>query len=666
MFGPAATSLPMASRTLIGNAEFRRAFAEASAVVERRRGWSPWREIDKDGAPHGVSIVERYFVEETLLQLCLFRAFAETNTRYDAVAGVSLGDAAAGFASGALTFDEALHVMCATIAAVQNATGGDLVAVTASPQRVQEIIGESAALPVIHWPVFSVWAVPDDSARTMQRRLRAARVPYTRLGFNCLSHTDRIDVDALEAAIDSVDERAPSTPYYSTLEGGVVQRDAIPRRRWARSIAEPVRLHDLWESLRRSHLTDIIYIGSIPLDKDLFPGLPRHQRPTSFRTAQSFVAIDKSRPSAFDETKGVSSPDMESVFRSAGFARDPYPFYRQWLSEGAVHRMGEEKLFAAFSYDSAMTVLKQPQIFSTRMFKVMSPVLAGVDPPEHTRVRRVLNPYFSRDRILLQRDWIGRMTEEVFSKSRRNREIDFVSDFAGQLPFSISCRLLGLNESDAVTIGMTRSDEVVWDDVQRGLRDEGVIPDIVASGELSHDDVCQLLPFLIGAGVTTMRDLLSFALRRLMREPEVVSHLAADRALMPQAIEELIRLETGVHGDARIAVTDTVVEGVDVPEGSIVWVWLGSVCRDPSKFPDPDKFMLNRELPRHLAFGIGPHFCLGTHLAKLETELVLDQLIHHIPRVRELSEPDFYFEDIRGNPPQPVLRSMRSWRVRIE
>ncbi len=666
MFGPATTTLPIGARKLIGNEAFKAAFMEASAFVERERGWSPWRELDNDGSPQGVHSAERNFVEETVFQLCLFRAFSGTGQRFDAVAGISLGDCAAGFASGALTFEQALHVMCETVVAVGKATGGDLLAVQAPPNRVREIIGASDAVMIFDWSVLSVWAVPDECARLMQRRLRAARVAYTKLGFECLSHTDRIDSALLTERLSDLPELVPATSYYSTLEGGLVARAPIPRRRWARAISEPVRLDEMWKQLRSDGFTDIVYIGSMPADTDLFGPLAKELQPTSFRRAESFISI---APVAklHRNGHGELSSDIETTFRSTAFARDPYPFFRKWLSEGSVHPANEEKLFDVFGYDATASIFKQPAKFSAELFKGLSKSLGGADPPEHTRVRKVLNPYFTRERMLQNADRIREVTRFFLSSCMSKGEFDFVSDFAAALPFVLSCTILGLDEQDSAILGAALDEELAWDDVARALKPEGVIPSIVANNEMSHEDLLGMVPFLIGAGVMTMRDLLCFALHHLMSEPEIVARMIADKTLIAPVIEELIRLEPAAQGDARVAREDTVVDGVPIPKGSIIWMWLGAANRDPSRFEDPDSIIIGREGTRHISFGAGPHFCLGSHLSRIEAEIVFEEIVDLIPRLREVSPPDFGWADMRGGRPViPVFRSMRSWRLKIE
>jgi cytochrome P450 len=661
MFGPAPTVLPTSARTLIRNSVFREAYREASDFVEQRRGWSMWRELHNDMPPRGITTSERNFVEETVLQMCTFKAFRETGARFDAIAGMSLGDAAAGYASGALAFDETLHVMCETIRAVLCAGGGDLVLVQAPKNVVIETVKDSSITIVFQWSHATVWAVPNAAARQAQRRLRAAKIPHVRLGFDCLSHTQHVDVAGLVAAFQSLPERTPPVKLYSTLEGGFVSGPAR-RERWARAISEPANLEATWRSMRADGYTDIVYIGSVPADRDLFALLPDDEKPTSYVTAVSMLPLDESFDIAAIRPLDEAEEDIETAFRSSEFARDPYPYYHRWLAKAAVHQLPGENFFIAMGYDAAVSILKQPAIFSSSPFESLSPVLPGADAPTHTRVRRALTPYYTKEAINAQRPLVEQVTAAAISNLQNRARFDIIGELAISVPWAISCLILGVTQEGAATLGAIPPRDVTWADVENALLDDGVFPRILANDELSRSDVMQLLPFIVGAGTLTVRDVLSFGIQALVRHPQLLTMLLEDPSKLPQFVEELIRLEPGVHGVVRRATQDAEVGGVHVPAESIVWVWLGAANRDPARFSDPDEFVLQRP-ERHISFGSGPHFCLGSHLGRLEAEIVLESLIPHLTRLRPTGAPDITFTDMRGgNPIFPVMRSMRSWQ----
>lgn len=664
MFGPASPTLPTSARVLIGNADFRQAFIEASDFVEARRGWSLWRELGNDAPPAGVTSSERNFVQEVVLQLSLFRAVQAAGVEYEVVAGISLGDAAAGYASGALTFEETLHVMCETIRAVLCAAGGDLIAVQASPERVSEITAEPAVRLIFDWSLLSVWAVPDEHALRMQRKLRVARIAYSRLGFNCLSHTDRVDIPGLQQALSTLPTRTPDRKLFSTLEGDLVE-GSTPPARWVRAITEPVQLEGMWRAMRKGGYTDIIYIGSVPADKDLFGGLPRSEQPRSFTKAQSLISIGESASSINCSMREESDEgDIQTILRSSKFARDPYPYYRRWQDDGPVHKSANEDFVLVVGYDAAVEVLKHPAVFSSSPFESLSDVLPGADAPLHTRVRRGLSPFFSRDRIHEQEDRVSTMVRAALERMQQRRRFDGCNDFALPLTFAVWCEVLGLHQEQAATVAPMRAAEATWQNVEFSLNGSGILSEIIAKDELPHDDIARLLPFMIGAGTLTMRDTVCSSMMTLVRNPATLEALVGDRSLVPQFVEELLRYEPGIHGVPRRTLSETMLEGVVIPEGSTVWVSIAAANRDPAKFEMPDEFVMGRQGEKHISFGAGPHYCLGSHLGRMEAEIVIAALLDYLPALRPTSSPDFYFTDMRDTEQlYPFMRGMRSWEL---
>ena len=253
----------------------------------------------------------------------------------------------------------------------------------------------------------------------------------------------------------------------------------------------------------------------------------------------------------------------------------------------------------------------------------------------------------------------------MLSKLRRRKSFDVVMDLASYLPFSFSCEMIGLHEKTAASIVPLRPEEVTWEDADMTLTDDGMLRTILDRGDLSREDVMQLLPFLIGAGSLTVRDSICFGVYTLLENPDLYEAVAADESMLAAFVEELFRFEPAVHGILRRATTDTNIGGVAIPEDSRVWVWIGAANRDPAKFDRPDEFVFDRTGERHMAFGAGPHFCMGNQLGRMEIEIVLKALLPDIPRMRTTDPARFYFAtDLSGGDPViPMMRGMRSWQV---
>jgi cytochrome P450 len=664
MFGPATATQPTGARLLIGNPDFRQALVEASDFVESRRGWSPLRELDNDSPPEGVTSSEQNFIQEVLFQLCLFRALQAADIKFDAVAGISLGDAAAGHASGALTFEEALHVMCETIRAVLCAVGGDLIAVQGAPGRVCEIVGDASVRMIFDWSVLSVWAVPNESQRRMLRRLRAERVAYTRLGFNCLSHTDRVDTAGLLRSLSTLPARIPSCPLYSTLEGGVVS-GRTPPERWVRAISEPAQFELMWRELRARQFTDVVYIGSVRADKDLFGALPIRNRPHTYAAAESLIAVSGQPTGRIRENLTGAATDIASVLRSSAFARNPYPYYADWLRKSPVKKLDGENFFIVTGYDLSVKVLRQPAVFSSSPFETLSPELLGADAPLHTRVRLGLSPFVTRNRVISRRDRVQEVVGQAVDDLKGRRTFDACIEF-GALSFVVWCESLGVHPEHAAAAAQIRAADATWEDVEFALDGGGIMAEVLDRGELSTDELAKLLPMLIGAGTLTVRDTLCGAVHTLLRKPALVESMAGNSALVPGFVEELLRYEPGIHGVPRRARCNTVLDSVEIPENSTLWVLIAAANRDPSKFENPDDFIIGRGGEKHISFGAGPHHCLGRHVARQEAELIIEALLPVLGRARGTSPPDFVFSDMRDTLLRvPFMRSMRSWQLAL-
>jgi cytochrome P450 len=660
MFGPAATTVPTGARLLMGNPDFRDAFMQASEYVEAHRGWSLWRALDSDSPPEGVTSSERNFVQEVVLQLALFRALDAVGVEYEAVAGISLGDGAAAHAAGSLSFEDTLLVTCETIRAVLCASGGDLVAVQTSPSRVREVVEDPNVALIFDWPVMSVWAVPDDSAKKMQRQLRVAGIPYARLGLNCLSHTKRVDVEGLARGLAALPDRAPERRLYSTLEGGLAP-SSITRERVVRMISEPVKLDAMWQAMRDDGFTDLLYIGSIPADLDLFRKLPRASQPTSFTKAESCIAI-ADVPDTFGISIGEDAwpANIAAAIRSSAFARDPYSYYQRWSANGTVHQLPGESIYVVLGYDAVASVLKNVEVYSSNPAAQVSPILMGSDPPDHTRFRRLLSPLFARERQLEERESIGRITAIVLHDLRKTGKFDAVPNLATKIPFSVACHWLGLNERHAATLGAMAPEEVSWPDVERALKPGGALATLIESSELSRDEIQRVMPFLLLAGATTSRDLILHAMHALLSKRSLFEQVSADPSLIPLLTEEMLRCEPPVHGLVRRVKSDVTLDGVDIPAGSTVWAMIAAANRDPSKFERADELILGRKDGKHMSFGHGPHFCMGSYLGRAENEVIVEALLPELTKFHG-PPPEFVVTDMRED--LPLIRSMRSWQL---
>ena len=381
-----------------------------------------------------------------------------------------------------------------------------------------------------------------------------------------------------------------------------------------------------------------------------------------------------------DGSPEASYDPMAQFAELAGDVRDPYPMFagiradtpvlHVELGAGSRYRHDEKAppittLYSVTSYQLARQVLTDNVRFSsagyaTTMGPVMGRTILEMDPPEHQRYRALVARAF-RARMLEQ--WsdaiIGSCVHELLDDFAGDGQADLVRQLTFPFPVRVIARVLGLPEADwprflrlsteliAVMRNYDRavaaSKELrgyfagIIADRRRDPRDDLVgqlIEAEVDGHRLSDEEIYPFLLLLLPAGAETTYRSSSNLLFGLLSHPEQLAAVRADRGLLPRAIEEGLRWETPLMTVARVATQDVELGGVTIPAGGFVALSLGSANRDPERFDSPDSFDLYRESQGHLSFGDGAHRCLGMHLARLETSVLVNAVLDRLPGLR--------------------------------
>lgn len=351
---------------------------------------------------------------------------------------------------------------------------------------------------------------------------------------------------------------------------------------------------------------------------------------------------------------------------------DPAAEYGRWITERPLARIslwGDTHPWLVTRHEDARAVLSDAR-FSSRNtrpgFPGLQPTpppptpgqLFAMDPPDHTRLRRMLIPEFSFRRVEQMRPAIGRLTGELLDGLvKQEQPADLVEHFTLPLPLLVICELLGVPYADrdfihrqaAAFATVSAGPEAMragWgalfgylqellaaksrepgDDLMSKLATERV-----ATGEATPAEAAGLLVQLLIAGHETTASMLSLGVVALLRHPDQLAALRTDEDLVPGAVEELLRYLTVVHiGLRRIATEDVEVGGVTVRAGEGVVIALQAANRDPAVFAGPDTLDLTRDAGQHLAFGHGLHHCLGQSLARAELQIALPMLFQRLP-----------------------------------
>lgn len=349
------------------------------------------------------------------------------------------------------------------------------------------------------------------------------------------------------------------------------------------------------------------------------------------------------------------------------FAEDPYRVYRGLQSCPVAYSEAWGGFWIVSSYAAVSEVAHDDETFCSGQGVTlptvgnMRPLIPlEVDPPEFQRYRRLLNPLFSPAAVERQREDIEVITDRLIDAFIEGGRCDLVEEFTHPLPAIVTMRLLGVGderwreflESMHVVIHDSASDldraiesalEVyaMCAEAIDEKRDAGAggNPDVISyllsgGGEgapLSDEEILDVCFLVLGGGLDTTSAAIANAIRYLGANRAARDRLIERSDLIPSAVEEFLRFEAPVQGLARTATRDTVLGGQDVRAGDKLWVLWAAANRDPAAFDDPDSVILDRNPNRHLAFGVGIHRCLGSHLGRLMFQTALAKLLERIP-----------------------------------
>ncbi len=376
------------------------------------------------------------------------------------------------------------------------------------------------------------------------------------------------------------------------------------------------------------------------------------------------------------------------LISSLRFSQNPYSYYENLRLQSKVHRLPELGGWLITGFDECASVLNNAEIFSSSVNSFVDPVLLGTDPPVHTRNKSILQSksgMFSQSRIAQAQPRVAMICDTLLNELQSQNTIDIVSQFA--VPFSslVMLDLLGIDAqntpmlaewtSNAVSSKSIHNKEYAqseweklkpviesWIDACVQHPNDSGLSEIVhhetAKKNLSKDDLLNLVKILLIGGNETTPNLIASALLHLLLHSDLMLKVRNDHSLIPLLIQETLRFEAPTQMVNRIAATDTEISGVKISKGEIVAVCIGAANRDPDTFNDADVFDIHRTETKSLAFGYGPHYCIGSHLAKLEAGIALEKILNTFPELNlpKNFQPVYkHSSHIRGMKNLPVL-----------
>jgi cytochrome P450 len=358
---------------------------------------------------------------------------------------------------------------------------------------------------------------------------------------------------------------------------------------------------------------------------------------------------------------------QHSVFTptDAEMAAHPQPIYRMMREFAPVIETDDGGIMVT-RHEDVMDALRNPEVFSSDMDAIalgnVRPLIPlQIDPPDHIKFRKILDPLFAPREVARLDGEVRALTNTLIDAFIDRGEVEFSSELAVPLPCTVFLALMGLPQEDldlflrykdniirpegmmgakADAIRRETAQEMyayfeqVIEERRREPRDDLVSRFVQAEVDghrLTNNDILDIGFLFIIAGLDTVTATLTCSVAYLARNAEHRRALSADLSLVPAAVEELLRWETPVPGVARVLAQDAEIDGTSYPAGTKCTILIGAANTDGAEFPDPETVDFGREGNRHLGFGGGIHRCLGSHLARLELRVALEEFHRRIP-----------------------------------
>ncbi|WBL37203.1 cytochrome P450 [Tepidiforma flava] len=355
----------------------------------------------------------------------------------------------------------------------------------------------------------------------------------------------------------------------------------------------------------------------------------------------------------------VAAPNINDP----AFLENPFPFYELGRAMSPLI-LPERGLAMVFGYDDATAILKDWETWSSRfppppeVTDPPEPMMLSSDPPRHTRLRSLVSQAFTPRMVEQLEPRIREITRELLAPALEAGECDLVAALAYPLPVIVIAEILGIPPEDRAKFKEWSDEAVaslgtalggsgrqiraeVFEEMreyftrmteerrQRPRNDliSGLVQAEQDGERLTFADLLQMLVLLLVAGNETTTNLISNTMLSFLEHPGELAKVAAEPARIPGAIEEVLRYNSPVQATVRRPTRDVEVHGKTIPANLPTVVWLAAANRDPAQFPEPLRFDVERSPNRHLAFGLGIHFCLGAPLARLEARVAYEELL---------------------------------------
>jgi cytochrome P450 len=400
---------------------------------------------------------------------------------------------------------------------------------------------------------------------------------------------------------------------------------------------------------------------------------------------------------------------MDALFGPEMLA-DPYPFFARLRAEDPVHWHEPLGAWLLTRYDAVEAALRDPRLSSDfrdlcpgggaagsqdvqGLYAFVANSMVFSDPPRHTRLRALASKAFTPHAVEAMTGHIQGLVDGILGRVQGQGRMDVIADLAFPLPLTVIAGMLGVDLKDLGRVKQWCDDFLVpfgreparlGPDERQRAREAGeglagyvkgmverarsapgddLLGALVRAEEqgdrLSEEELFANAVLLMIAGHENTTNLIGNGTLALLRHPDQMRRLRDDPSLAPQAVEELLRFDSPNQFIRRRATEDLTAGGKAVRKGQVLLLFLAAANRDPAHFPDPDRLDLTRDPNRHLAFGHGPHYCLGSPLARLEAQVAFRTMLRRLPDLRLEADGVAYHDNFneRGLKSLPVAFS---------
>jgi cytochrome P450 len=360
------------------------------------------------------------------------------------------------------------------------------------------------------------------------------------------------------------------------------------------------------------------------------------------------------------------------------FQADPYPAYRRLRDHDPVHRHHSPQFWALSRFADVWQAARDPRRFSSAQGLTfhpdeigtlgLAPTIVMLDPPRHTQLRHLISQGFTPRRVADMahtiREFVRTRLDTLARAAADGETVDLHRDFSSPIPTFVLATLLGVPEAE-------RERFTPWVDALTGFQDSGFDVQVLAGQEavlamfeyfasvitarraeprddlisaliaaevagerLTDWDILGFCFVMVAGGNDTTGSLISHGVMLLDGDHHQRERLVSDPSLIPNALLEFLRMESSVQALARTTTEPVTIDGVEIPAGEKVLLMYGSANRDEREFgPTADTLDITREIPRHLGFASGPHFCIGSHFARLQARVAFEELYARYPTI---------------------------------